>query len=134
VSLTSGTGANQADKIFSDRRTLSASANEDLDLAGSLGGLLGGTVVFAEIIAVLVSAAAGNTNSVIVTRPAANGAPLFVAAGDGITLLPGATFAWFMSAATAVAVTAGTGDLINFANSGAGTSVEYDVMIVGRSA
>lgn len=134
IELTSGTGSGQADLIFHDQRTLAASATEDLDLAGSLADAYGTTLTFARIKALLVIAAAANTNNVNVTRPASNGVPLFLAAGDGIPVRPGGAFAWFAPDATAVAVTAGTGDLVTFTNSSSGTSVTYDVVIIGASA
>lgn len=132
--MTSGTSTDQADRIFHDQRTLSASATEDLDLAGSLTGPLGTTITFARIKVVLVSAASGNTNSVQVTRPASNGVPLFLAAGDGLAVRPGGLFAWAATDSTGVAVTAGTGDLLTFTNSAGSTSVTYDVVIIGASA
>lgn len=132
--LTSGTGANQADMMWHDTRTLSASATEDLDLAGSLTGTLGGTLTFARIKLVMVTALAANTNNVNVTRPASNGVPLFLAAGDGVAVRPGGVFLWAATDATGVAVTAGTGDLLTFTNSAGSTGVTYSVMIVGASA
>ena len=69
-----------------------------------------------------------------VTRPASNGVPLFLAASDGLDVKPGGCFLWLAPDATGVAVTAGTGDLINIANSSSGTSVTYDVVIIGASA
>jgi len=133
---TSGTGAGQVDMVFTDTRTLSASATEDLDLAGSLTGALGTTLTFARIKAIFVSAAAANTNNVQVTRPASNGVPWLLAAGDGIALRPGAFMVWGSGSADAsgVAVTAGTGDLITFTNSAGTTSVTYTVVILGCSA
>lgn len=134
VSLASGTGANQADRVFADTRTLAASATEDLDLAGVLIDPLGATLTFARVKLVLVKAAAGNVNNVNVTRPASNGVPLFLAAGDGFPVRPGGGNLWWSPDATGVAVTAGTGDLLTFTNSGAGTSVTYDIVIIGASA
>jgi hypothetical protein len=132
--MTNGTGSGSANMIFSDTRTLSASGTEDLDLAGSLTGAFGNTLTFARIKAVIVSAASGNTNNVNVTRPASNGVPLFLAAGDGIPVKPGGTFCWVAPDATGVAVTASTGDLITFTNSAGTTSVTYDVVIIGANA
>lgn len=132
--LTTGTGANQADRLFTDQRTITASSTDSLDLSGTLTDAFGATVTFARIKAVFVTAAAGNTNNVNVTRPAANGVPLFLAAGDGVPVKPGGMFAWMAPDATGVAVTAGTGDLIDMVNSGAGTSVTYDVVVIGASA
>lgn len=133
LTLTDGTGANQADRIFSDTRTLSASANEDLDLSGSLTNAYG-TVTFARIKAVFVIADSANTNNVNVSRSTSNGVPLFLAATDGIAVRPGGIFLWACTDATGVAVTAGTGDLLNFANSAGSTSVNYSVVIIGASA
>jgi hypothetical protein len=134
LTLASGTAADQADLVFHDTRTIAASSDEDLDLAGSLTDAFGDTLTFVELKGVVVSAATGNTNNVVVSRPAANGVPLFSAAEDALPLPPGAVFAWFNPGDGGVTVTAGTGDLINVANSGAGTSVTYDVIIIGASA
>ncbi|QDQ10275.1 hypothetical protein [Streptomyces spectabilis] len=53
-----------------------------------------------------------------------------------LTLRPGAGVGAMAGAAdvTAYAAPAGTGDLLKAANSGAGTSVTYDVVIVAASA
>lgn len=134
LTWTSGTAASTADLMFSDTRTINASSNEDLDLAGSLTGPLGTTLTFVELRLLMISAATGNTNNVRVTRPASNGVPLFLAASDGIDVPPGGTFLWLCPADGKVTVTAATGDLINVANSSSGTSVTYDVVIIGTSA
>lgn len=134
VSLTSGTGAGQADLVFTDTRTLSASGTENLDLAGSLTDAYGATMTFARIKGLIIFAASGNTNDVQVTRPASNGVPVFMAAGDGIAVRPGGLFAWACSDATGVAVTASTGDLITVTNSAGTTGVTYTVVVFGASA
>lgn len=133
IPMTTGTATGQADLCWSDTRTVSASSTDALDLAGSLTGNLGGTLTIVKLKAVIVRAAAGNTNNVRVNRPASNGVPLFLAASDGIDVLPGGIFVWVAPGA-GVTVTAGTGDLINIDNSGAGTSVTYDVVFIGTSA
>jgi hypothetical protein len=132
--LTSGTGLAAADMLWSDTRTLAASATEDLDLAGSLTGPLGTTLTFARIKFVYVTALAANTNNVNVTRPASNGAPIFLAAGDGLPVKPGGAFLWMAPDATGVAVTASTGDLLTLTNSSSGTSVTYSIVVIGASA
>lgn len=134
TTMTTGTGANQSDMLWHDTRTLAASGTEDLDLAGVLVNALGDTQTFARVKAIMVTAAAGNTNNVNVTRPAANGVPLFLAAGDGIAVRPGGMFMAVAPDATGYAVTAATGDLVTVTNSAAGTSVTYDVIIIGASA
>jgi hypothetical protein len=135
LDLSSGTGANQADKIFSDTRTLAASATEDLDLAGVLVDALGSTLTFARIKGLLICPAAANTNSLIVGNAASNGFISWVGgATHTVTVRPGGLFALFAPDATAYAVTAATADLLHIANGGAGTSVTYDIVIIGASA
>ena len=134
LNLTSGTGSGAADMVWSDTRTVNASSTDSLDLAGSLTGALGTTLSFARIKLVAVTAASGNTNNVVVTRPASNGVPLFSAAGDALPVRPGGVFVWACTDATGVAVTAGTGDLLDIVNSGAGTSVAYSIVVIGASA
>lgn len=126
-----GTGASQLNTLFVDTRTLAASTNEDLDLFGStFTDWKGDALAFATLKAVLVYAATTNTNNVVVSRPASNGVALFDAASDAISLGPGGLFL-FMVPGTGKTVTTGTADLINFANSGAGTDVVYTVMLLG---
>lgn len=130
---TTGVGADQADKLWQDRNTLAPSATTDIDLSGSLPDGLGGTIALARIKLIKVTAAAGNANNVNVSRAAANGVPLFLASNDGIPVLPGGSFRWDHPG-NGITVTAGTGDLITFTNSAGGTSVTYDVVIIGASA
>lgn len=131
--FTNGTGNNQINLMWSDQRTLSASATEDLDLAGVLTSVFGATLTFAKIKAIVIHAAAANANNVRVTRPAANGVPLFLAASDGIDILPDGLFV-VTAPLAGITVTAATGDLITVTNSGAGTSVTYDIAILGVAA
>ena len=134
VSLASGTGAGQADRVFTDERTLAASATEDLDLAGALIDAFGAAITFAKIKAVIIVAAAGNVNNINVSRPAgATGVPMFLAISDGFVLPPGFAFALFGSGA-GVTVTPASGDLITITNAGAGTPVTYKVILIGTSA
>ena len=133
--LADGTAANQVDRVFTDTRTLAASANEDLDLAGVLTNAFGAVITMAKVVGVFISAAAGNTNGVRVTRPASNSFPMFVAASDAIDIPPGGFFAIFGPALAGIGtVTATSADLINILNNGAGTSVTYSIVILGRSA
>jgi hypothetical protein len=136
VNLTDGTAAGQANKVFHDRRTLAASATEDLDLAGVLLDAYGAAITFARVKGIIISAAAANANNVVVGNATSNGWATLLSATGTVTLRPGASFCAFAGAAdgTGWAVTAGTGDLLKVANSGAGTSVEYDIVIVGASA
>ena len=134
IQLANGVGAAQADLLFHDQRTLAASGTEDLDLAGVLASPYGATLTFVELRAILIIAASTNTNNVNITRPASNGVPLFLAASDGIPVPPGGAFLWTCPADGKVTVTAATGDLITVTNAAAGTSVTYNVVLIGTSA
>ncbi len=134
--LESGTSAGKADLRFADTRTLAASATEDLDLAGVLVDSFGATLTFARIKGLVIAASSANTNNVVVGGAAANAWAALLGATGTLTLRPGASVALMTGSAdsTAYAVTAGTADLLKIANSGAGTSVSYDIVIIGTSA
>lgn len=136
VHLESGTAVGLADRVFHDRRTLAASATEDLDLAGTLLDAFGSAITFVKVKGLFISAASTNTNSVIVGAATSNAWATLLNATGTITLRPGATLGVMAGGAdaTAYAVTAGTGDLLKVANSAAGTAVSYDIVIVGTSA
>lgn len=136
VSLASGTAAGQGDLLWSDQRTLSASASEDLDLAGVLADAFGSTVTFVRVKGLYVSAAAGNTNSVVVGAASSNAWATLLNAAGTVTLRPGGFFlaGTGVADATGWAVTAGTGDMLTVTNSSSGSSVTYDIVIIGASA
>lgn len=130
--LAPGTGLGKADLLFSDQRTLAASATENLDLAGVLTDPLGVVIAAAKIKAIFIFAAAANTNSVVVgaaasnpfTGPLGGTTPTLTVAPGGMILLTNPA-GW--------AVTATTADLLKIANSAAGTPVTYDVLIFGST-
>lgn len=130
----SGTSENQVDKMFSDSRTINASSSETLDLAGSLSDAFGATITFATVKAILIKANAGNTNNVVVGNAGANDfVGPFGAATHTIAVKPGGVFL-ITAPETGWTVTAGTGDALKIANSGAGTGVTYSIIILGTSA
>lgn len=135
LAFADGAGANQADRLFTDRRTLAASGTEDLDLAGVLTDIFGATLTFARIRALIIAADEGNTNDVVVGGAAANGWITWVGgATHTVTVRPGGLIVAAAPDATGYVVTAGTGDLLHVANSGAGTGVTYDVVLLGSAA
>lgn len=136
VNLTDGTAAGKADKVFHDRRTLAASATEDLDLAGVLLDAFGTAITFVRVKGLFISAAAANSNNVVVGNATSNGWATLLSATGTLTLRPGASVGAMAGPtdATAYAVAGTTGDLLKIANSGAGSSVTYDIVIVGSSA
>ncbi len=130
--LSSGTGANQASNMFHDVRTIAASGTDNLDLSGVLTNVFGVTLVFTKIKALFVKAAAANTNDVLL----GNGANPFIgpfgAAGASVvTVKPGGIALFVAPDVNGYAVTASTGDILKVANSSSGTSVTYDIVILG---
>lgn len=133
ISLTDGTGAGQADLIWTDTRTLAASASENLDLAGVLtDAISGAAITFAKIKAIMVKADSGNTNNVEVGGAASNALPLFKDATDIAVVRPGWT-ALLAGSTGGITVTAGTGDILKVANSGGTTGVTYSIVVIGTS-
>lgn len=132
--LAQGTGLGQADMLWTEQYTITASSTQAVDLAGTLSGPFGTTLTFARIKLIVVAASLLNTNNVNVVSDATNGPPFVLAKGDGIPVKPGGMFVWFDPSAAGAVVTPSTADLINLVNSAAGTSVTCDIVIAGASA
>ena len=142
--LANGTGANQADKLYTTQITRThGSPAGDLDLAGTVTDPLGQTVTLARVKAIIISAAAANVNSVVVGGGAS--APISTIFFDyaatalaqpAMKIRPGGLLALVAPAATAYVVTATTADKLQIANGDedATTSVTCDVYIIGASA
>lgn len=135
IQLSSGTGAGNADVAFSDTRTIAPSSNDDVDLVGSLTNVYGATFSPARIKMILVVAAAANANNVVVGAAAATQWAALLGTTGTVTLRPGAFFMAVAGAAdaTAYVCAGGATDVLRIANSGAGTSVNYDIVLVGTS-
>lgn len=133
LDLVTGTTAGKADLVFADTRTITASSSENLDLAGGLTDAFGAAITFVEIVAILVKPAAANVNNVLVGGAASNGfATPFGDATDVVKVAPGGLL--MLVSDTGYAVTASTGDILKIANGGSGSSVTYDIVLIGRSA
>lgn len=123
---------NNADLLYKATRTLAASATEDLDLAGVLTNALGEVVAAAEVVAIIIEAATGNTNDVRYGPAASAGALLgFADATDRRAIAPGDFDV--LTCRRGWPVTATTADKITVLNAAAGTPVTYTITIIGRS-
>jgi hypothetical protein len=141
ASWASGVGAAQADKIYAETRTIVASGNVHLDLAGVLTDIFGAVITFARIKAIIVLADAGNTNDVIVGGAAANpfigpfiDAAATALAQPAIKVRPGGMLINIAPDATGWAVTPATGDQLDLTNSAGSTSVAVTTILIGASA
>lgn len=130
--LSNGTGNNQANTIFSDTRTLTASATETIDLSGSLTDKVCDLISATAIKALIIRSHAANTNDVVFGPNSTNGfVTPFNAAADRVRVKPGGLAILVAPDSTGYAVTAGTADLLFIQNGGAGTSVTYDIIFAG---
>lgn len=132
--LASGTAADQADILWTDERTLTTGATEDLDFTGSLTNVFGVTVALAKVKLVLFMMGTANTTRVTISRPAANGLLLLGAASDALASFGAGALVLMYDPGTngICAVTGGTGDLLTITNA-AGASATYKVAVIGTS-
>lgn len=136
ITLTSGTGAGMADKVFQDTRSLAGSASESLDLAGVLTDPFGGVLTFVKVKALYIASADENLNDIVVGAAAATPWSALLGATGTVTLRPGAFFLACAGVADAsgYAVGAGATDLLKVLNNAGVNTVLYDIVIVGTSA
>ena len=131
VALANGTGANQANLVYSASGSLAATTL-DLDLNGSLTTTVTGAVNFDKITAIVVRNKATTTGYTLKVGAGSNPiAACWIAAGDGATIGAGGCLV-LTAPVDGFAVTAGTADILRL-DSGANT-VAYEVLLIGRSA
>lgn len=136
-----GTGVNQADIAFFDERSINASSNDDLDLAGALSSAFGATIAAAELVALLVvnkpkdPAASPNVSDLTIgvgTNPVTG-----FLGGTNPTIGPikpgGFVFLGSPHASGLGAVSGGSADVLRIAN-GSGGTAKVQVGILARSA
>jgi len=131
--LATGTALDQADRLWHDTRTLTATS-EDLDLAGGLTDGLGETITFAKVKAVLIVNKNVTAGAILkIGGAAANQFVNWVAdASDIVNVQPGGALLLWAPSLAGYGVTADTGDKLKI-DSGAAT-IEYDIVIIGTSA
>lgn len=131
--FTNGTAINQANQMFSDSRTVSASTDDELDLAGVLVNALGTTITFTSVKAIIIKAAAANGANLSVggdsVAPVDN---IFADTSDKILVPPGGMFMITNPQATGFAVTGTTADILEISNLDGAASASYDIIIIGE--
>lgn len=125
-----GVGDFQSDAIWTDTRTLTTGASEDIDLRGVLADIFGVGASFVEVTALFIKAARANTTNLTIGN-GTNPAPLGFGAGTHSWILqPGGIFC-VTCPKVGWPTTAGTADILKMANA-AGASASYDIQIMGR--
>jgi hypothetical protein len=136
-SLTFGTGAAKADMVWSDRRALGASANETLDLVGSLTNAFGVTVSFSKIKAILLHNRSDEqgtaTDAALKLEPGAappdNSITIPVLPAGGIVLVACSDANGFLGT-----LAGGSKDGIKITNLDGVDTLSYDIIVIGESA
>ncbi len=126
--LANGTGVDQVDAWWNDRRTLAAAA-EDIDIRGGLTDSFGVALAFQKLKVLIIRNRSTVAGEILTVGGDANSVPLFGAANDTIKVGPGGLFLWINPSLAGVAVAAGTGDIIQV-DSGAAT-ISYDLIVGG---
>lgn len=129
--FSSGTGANQANALYQTQATLAASARTTYDLHASLTDDFGQSVTCTKLRALIVKAASGNTNNVLVGGGSTTITALTStgALQEGLVVRPGGQIIWVFPDATGGALTAGSSDVLQVANSAGSTAVTYDIIV-----
>lgn len=139
MNLANGTGAGQADLLFVDQRSVNASSNDDIDLAGVLTSAFGTTITAAEVVGILVINAPrdGAPNVSSLTIGGSSAPFLGFLGGTTPTIGPigpgGFFFIGCPSASGVGTVTATTADLMRVSNGAGGTAV-WQLGILARSS
>ena len=130
--LTAGTGANQADSVYTASSTITTGATLSLDLKGSMVDAFGAAFTPTKLRLVYISSRSANTTNLTLFGNAASPLILSVATTT-TTLTPGDTFMVTRRATGGIAVTAATADIVDIVN-GAGASAIVDIVLVGTSS
>jgi hypothetical protein len=131
LSFLFGSGAGRVDQFVTQTRTLAGGAAENLDLAGGLTNPFGETVAFARVKAIVVELLADTTASSITVGGAVSNQ---WADGPAARITNGGILLLAVTDATALAVTAGTGDLFRVVNDDPTNTATYRISLIGNTA
>jgi hypothetical protein len=131
-SLAQGTGAEQADLVWYDERSL-IGASETLDFAAGPVNVFGAVLTFKKIRGLVIANKATLSGAALTIGGAAANAlaSMFGATTDTVIVGPGGILLLW-SPTDAYVVTPGTGDLLKI-DAGAAT-ITYDIYVIGTSA
>lgn len=135
---TFGTGNNQVNQLWRDRRTLTAGAADNLDLAGGITNGFGVTATFAKVKEIKIhNRSANQTVPTTATLTVGNGSNPFIGWFGAGTHTEGIALDGTMHKSNPLAgwtVTGGTGDNLKILNDAGALVAEYDIEIAGVSA
>jgi hypothetical protein len=137
-STADGTGADQADKLWHDQRTVNAASNDDLDLTALVNSIFGTNVSisFAKVKAVLIVNASTTAGQLLRVGGAGAGqafATPFNGSATAVVEVGADSCLMLVNKKDGWTVTPTTGDILRVANAG-GSAVTYKIAIIGTSA
>lgn len=147
LSLSFGTGENQANQIWQDRRILGGTVGETIDLIGTLKNAFGELVNMVAVKAIIII----NRSDETTTTPShsATDADMIIGdtgtagtefqgpfddAGDSIKLEAGGMFCITNPTAAGWAAGLGASDLLYIKNNDAVDELMYDIVLIGESS
>lgn len=139
INLANGVAAGQADLLFVDQRTVNASSNDDLDLAGVLTSVFGTTIAAAKMKAIVLINApqSGVPNTSSLTVGGATAPFLGFLGGTAPTIGPIGPGGFLVLGCPTLAgigsITATTADNLRISNGAGGTAI-YQIGLVLTSA
>lgn len=131
ASFTVGTGADQANQVWSDQRTLAASANEELDIqGGTLENGFGQAITFSAIKAIFIRNRS-TTGELLVGGAAANAfdSP-FGDSSDKVRVRRGGIL--LLTGPDAVGHAVDASDVLKIDNEDTVNTLTYDIILVGE--
>ena len=136
--LSNGTGLDQADSFWSDRRTLSANTTEDIDLYDFAGivDAYGDPLTLTKICGIILRNRETTAGLNLLVGGKGTGAAwnsLFNGDDDALIVVgPGGLFCAFNPSLAAYDVADSTNHLLKINNTSLTNSVTYDIMVIGR--
>lgn len=130
VEFLTGSGLDQASKVYTEALSIAASSSETLDLT-TLTDPLGAALSFGAVKAVVILADATNANTILVGNAASNqwAAP-FDAATDVVKVMPGGALVLLNPTAAGWTVDS-THKSLKLANSAGGSVVTGSLVVIG---
>lgn len=130
LSFANGAGAGQAQRLWTDRRTLVDGASETIDLNGVLTDAFGASIALTKLKALIVISDPANITALTLGNVANGIAGPFGAATGSVVVNAGGIFAIIAPDAAGYPVVAATADLLKIANA-AGAAATYDIFVIG---
>lgn len=131
--MQTGTSDSQSDRAYHVRATVAATSADTYDLAGTLTDAFGDTLTFVEVTAIVVYNRATTTGLTISVGGGTNAFSSWLAAANDEVKCGPSGMVVVTSPVDGHTVTAGTGDILEIDNATA-SSIEYDLVVIGRSA